>query len=87
MKEIEKKIDQGPRSFGDITVYNEKGYAYIPKAIRKEVGLQGAGKIPFFVTANTILLIRTGVKKEDVLKGLKLLAKDLDLRWMGAEEK
>jgi len=73
--------NRGPRPLGKIRVYDEKGYAYLPKSLREELGLTGVGDIPYFIDANTVLLIRKGASKREVMEGIKLLMKDLDLRW------
>lgn len=58
----------------------ETGKAHIPSIIRKELGLSGAGEIPFYLDANCVLLIRSGSSLEDVLNGLDVLKADLKLR-------
>ena len=74
-------MNEEKRPIGKILVHDKRGYAYLPKIIRKEVGLEGKGTIPFYVDANCVLLVREGVTKEDILKGLDILKGDLDLRW------
>jgi len=69
------------RPVGHIRVNDSRGYGYLPKVVRKEVGLEGKGKIPFFLDANVVLLIRKGATREDVMKGLDILKEDLKLRW------
>jgi len=39
------------------------------------------GKIPYSVNANAVLLIRKGANKNQVLEGIDLLKKDINLRW------
>lgn len=68
------------RPLGKILVHDERGYAYIPKIVRKEIGLKGKGEIPFYVDANCVLLVRKDATKEEILKGLDLLKDDLKLR-------
>ncbi|HML01928.1 MAG TPA: hypothetical protein VK487_01000 [Candidatus Bathyarchaeia archaeon] len=68
------------RPVGKILLHDERGYAYIPKILRKELGLEGKGEIPFYLDANCVLLVREGATKKDVLKGLDVLKDDLKLR-------
>ena len=69
------------RSIGEIVIHDPRGYAYIPKIVRKEIGLEGKGKIPYFLDANVVLLVRENAARDDVIKGLDILKKDLQLRW------
>lgn len=69
--ENEHKNNSNLRSTGEINVHDPRGYSYIPRIVRKEVGLEGKGKISFFLDANVVLLIRQSATKDDVLKGLK----------------
>ena len=69
------------RPIGEIVIHDPRGYAYIPKIVRKEVGIKGKGKIPFYVDANVVLLVREDATKEDIIKGLEILKEDLKLRW------
>jgi len=69
------------RPIGKIRVLDERGYAYIPKLLQNELGVKGKCTIPFYINANTILLIREGASKEDILRGIDLLKEDLALRW------
>lgn len=59
---------------------SEEGKCHIPAIIRKEVGLNGPGKIPFYLDANCVLLIRLGATLEEVLAGLDVLKDDIKLR-------
>lgn len=68
------------RPIGKILVHDKRGYAYIPKLVRKEIGLEGKGEIPFYVDANCVLLVREDATKQDILKGLDVLKDDLELR-------
>lgn len=79
--ENEHKNNSNLRSTGEINVHDPRGYSYIPRIVRKEVGLEGKGKISFFLDANVVLLIRQSATKDDVLKGLEVLKQDLQLRW------
>jgi len=58
----------------------EAGKAHIPSIVRKELGIQGAGEIPFYLDANCVLLIRKEATLEDVIEGLEILKNDLKLR-------
>lgn len=64
-----------------IKANDERGYTYLPTIVRKEVGLNGKGKIKFYVNANCVLLIREDTTKQDILEGLGVLIRDIDLRW------
>jgi len=57
-----------------------RGYAYLPKIVREEVGVEGKGEIPFFINANCVLLIRKEATKQEILRGLEILKADLKLR-------
>ena len=69
------------RPSGEISIYDSRGYGYIPTILRKELNVQGTGKIPYFIGANCVLLIRKGARRKDVLKGIDLLKSDMILRW------
>jgi|GEM_PF-1950502 len=69
------------RPIGYINVYDPRGYAFIPRIVRKELNIEGKDKIPFFLDANVVLLVRKNVSKEEILRGLDLLKEDLKLRW------
>ncbi len=68
------------RPVGKVKIYDERGYAYLPKLLRKEVGVEGNDEIPFFIDANCVLMVRKGAKLEEILEGLEVLKKDLILR-------
>ena len=68
------------RPAGEIAVY-KRGYAYLPRDVRREIGVEGKGRVEYFKNANCILLVRKGATREDVVKGLALLREDLKLRW------
>jgi hypothetical protein len=68
------------RPIGYIKVTDPRGYAYLPKIIRKEVNCRGKEKIPFYIDANIVLLIRKDADLKAILKGLEILKKDLILR-------
>jgi len=72
--------DKFPRTLGMIKVHDKRGYAYIPKMIRDELGIEGKDDIPFVVDANCVLLVRKGATLDSILKGLEILKKDLELR-------
>lgn len=58
-----------------------RGYAHLPKQVREELNHKSRGKIPYSVNANAVLLIRKGANKNQVLEGIDLLKKDINLRW------
>jgi len=68
------------RPVGAIKLTDPRGYAYLPKILRKEVNCQGKDEIPFFMDANCVLLIRKDADLDKILKGLEVLKKDLILR-------
>ena len=74
-------MNEEKRPIGEIVIHDERGYAYIPKIVRKEIGLEGKGKIPFYLDANVVLLVRENATKQDIVKGLDILKEDLQLRW------
>ena len=69
------------RAVGHINIHDPRGYGFIPQIVRKELGIEGKGKIPFFINANTVLLVRKGATQDDILRGLDILKEDLKLRW------
>ena len=75
------------RPVGHINIYDDRGYAFLPQLVRKELGVKGKDKIPFFLDANIVLLVRKDVKRKDILKGLEILKEDLKLRWKEEAEK
>lgn len=79
--------EESVRLAGHINVHDPRGYGFIPQIIRKEIGIEGKGKIPFFLSANVVLLIRKDATRKDVLKGLEILSEDIKLRWKEEEGK
>jgi hypothetical protein len=77
---VENENQSEPRPLGKINIHDPRGYSYIPQIVRKEMGVEGKGSIPFFVDANVVLLVRKGATKGEILKGLDILKKDLALR-------
>lgn len=75
------KEASNPRPVGDINIHDDRGYSYIPQIVRKELGIEGKGRVPFFLDANVVLLVRKGATKADILRGLEVLKLDLNLRW------
>lgn len=69
------------RHSGEIPVYDERGYSYLNQDIRRELEIKGKTKIPYFKDANIIAMIRKGAGKKEVLRGLRILIEDIDLRW------
>ena len=76
-----KKLTERKRPIGEIVIHDSRGYAYIPKIVRKEIGVEGKGKIPYYLDANVVLLVREDASRDDVIKGLDVLKEDLQLRW------
>jgi len=76
MSEAEKQ-----RPVGHINIHDPRGYGFIPQIVRKELNIKGKGKIPFFLDANVVVLVRKGASREEILKGLDVLKEDLKLRW------
>jgi hypothetical protein len=70
----------GVRPLGRIKIFDPRGYAYLPKVLRNEVGAQGTDDIKFFISANCVLLARKGASLDDLLLGLDVLKQDLKLR-------
>ncbi len=71
--------DRKIRSLGEITIHDARGYGYFLAIVRRELDIQGKGKIPFYIDANCILLVRIVVTSKDIIEGLYLLKKDLKL--------
>lgn len=69
------------RPAGEIVIYDSRGYGYYPSVLRKEIGISGTGRAPFFTDANCVLIVRRGATRKDVLKGIDVLREDLKLRW------
>jgi len=69
------------RPHGKIKVLDDRGFSYLPKLLREEMNAEKGDYIPFFINANTALLIREGTSREEVLKSLEVLKEDLKLRW------
>jgi len=69
-----------PRPVGNIVIHDPRGYGYIPKIIRKEIGIEGKGAIPFYIDANVVLLVRKDAGLKEILRGLDVLKDDLKLR-------
>jgi hypothetical protein len=68
------------RPVGEIKIVDPRGYAYLPKILRKEVNATGKTSISFFISANCVLLIRKGADLQRIIEGLEILKKDLILR-------
>ena len=58
----------------------ESGKAHIPSIIRRELGIDGSGEIPFYLDANCVLLVRSDATFDDIISGLDILKADLKLR-------
>lgn len=74
------------RPLGKIKMMDDRGYAYIPQMIREELGLKGKDEIPFVVDANCVLLVRKNASLKDVVDGIDILKKDIELRRIGVTE-
>lgn len=68
------------RPMGQIRVMDNRGYSYIPTIVRKELAIEGKDNIPFFINANCVLLLRKGATMKEILDGLDVLKKDIELR-------
>jgi hypothetical protein len=80
-----EKEKPNSRPVGHINIHDPRGYGFIPQIIRKELGIDGKGRIPYFLDANIVLLIRKDATRQDILKGLDILKEDLKLRWKEEE--
>lgn len=69
-----------PRPVGKIRIFDRRGYAYLPKIIRKEIDTNDENEIPFFIDANCVLLVRKGADLKEILEGIEILKRDLVLR-------
>jgi hypothetical protein len=76
-----KNLPNNLRPVGTIKITDPRGYAYLPKILRKEIRCEGKDEIPFFINANCILLVRKDADIDKILKGLDILKKDLLLRF------
>ena len=65
---------------GVIRIFDPRGYSYLPKIIREELGTEGRDEVPFFIDANCVLLVRKEAKLTEIIEGLEVLKKDLLLR-------
>lgn len=72
--------EQKIRPIGTIKVLDPRGYSYIPTIVRQELAIEGKDEIPFYIDANCVLLVRKGASKEEVIKGLEVLKRDIELR-------
>jgi hypothetical protein len=79
-KKKQAKENRQIRPVGEIKIIDPRGYAYLPKILRKEVKATGKTSIPFFINANCVLLVRKGADVQKILEGLEILKKDLLLR-------
>jgi len=73
------------RPVGSINIHDARGYGFIPQIVRNELGVNGKARIPFFLDANVVLLVRKDASRADVLKGIEILKEDLRLRWKELE--
>jgi len=68
-----------PRPVGKVKVF-KKRLGYLPKILLKEVGAGEGDEIPFYIDANTVLLVRKDATLEDIIRSLEVLKEDLKLR-------
>ena len=68
------------RPMGVIRIFDPRGYSYLPKIIREELGTEGRDEVPFFINANCVLLVRKGADLREIIEGLEVLKRDLLLR-------
>ena len=73
------------KEHGKISVY-DRGYGWLPKLLRSELDAKESSDIPFFVDADTALLIRNGACRTEVLTGLGALIRHLMAKWKISEE-
>ena len=66
---------------GKITIY-KRGYGWLPEILRKELNaMEDPKEIPFFLDAETALLIKKDATREEILKSLKALIFHLASKW------
>jgi len=65
---------------GHLKIYDDRGYTYLPEVVREAVGAEGRDRIPFYMSANCVLLTRKNATLEELLKGLDILREELKLR-------
>lgn len=77
------------RPHSTIRKMDKRGFAYIPAKLQEELGIREdeKTKIPVYQNANILLMIRKGATKENVLRGIKILYDDIDLRWEEEDRK
>jgi hypothetical protein len=69
------------RPMGNLRIVDKRGYCYLPTILRKELAVEGKGfDVPFYINANCVLLLRKGATVKNVLDGLDVLKKDIELR-------
>jgi bifunctional DNA-binding transcriptional regulator/antitoxin component of YhaV-PrlF toxin-antitoxin module len=74
------------RPHGAIRVLDDRGFSYLPRLLRQELDAKKGTSLPFFLDANTALIVRRDCSLSDVLKSLDILKQDLQLRWKEEEE-
>lgn len=77
----QQKKNENPKPMGYINIHDPRGYGFIPQLVRRELGVQGKGKIPYFLNANIVLLVPKDATQRDILKALEILTESLRLRW------
>jgi len=73
-------VRKTPKPVGRIRVHDERGYAYIPKLVRQEVGLEGRGNIPYFIDAKVVLLVKGDATAKEIIESLEALKREIELR-------
>jgi len=68
---------QKEKAAGHICI-NKAGKAHIPVIIRKECDAQ---KIPFVITANSVLLFNPNLELDSLLESIDILRRDVKLRY------
>jgi len=73
-------MEEEVRPVGTINIHDPRGYSFIPRIVREELGIKGKDRIPFFIGTDVILLVRRGSKLKEILKGLEILIEILKAR-------
>lgn len=60
------------RADGEISV-GSSGLAYLPENVRRELGVEGGGKVPFFTDGKIVLLVRDKTELEDIFFSFQTL--------------
>ena len=79
MTEVTKQNEAQPRPHGEIKIW-KSGHSFFPESLRKELGINGDKKLPYFVDARTLFITREGMTTEEILEELELLMKIIKQR-------